>query len=260
MDQLLYGRVFGLPVWVVGLVVIGGGIAAYFLFFRHRSSSSSGTLGQSTQPPIDTSQIDPITGVPWTVEEQTNPNTGLPNYYNNTGNNGTTGPTAPGTSVTATTRGRQIGGLTGSYDAANPQGIPLDVAPGQYESGGFIPYGAQLTITGGPVQGPANNPQLGITTWYPVSYAGQSGYVSAYDLAGYANQTGGFQQPQRGGPINYAGAQAPTAASPNTVYPMAGGGYVSPKDLNGAPHGGAHGPYQPTDFWPIMMDMPVERK
>lgn len=84
----------GIPVWAWGLIVGGAGVGL-FLFIRSQQSSSSGsTLGSSggNNGSIDTSQIDPNTGIPYTIESDINPATGLPAYY---GGPGVTSP--PGT-------------------------------------------------------------------------------------------------------------------------------------------------------------------
>ena len=89
MNNLLTKSIGGLPAWAWALIVGGGGIAL-FLFIRHQrgGGGASGALGQNSNasaPAIDTSQIDPYTGVPYSIEGATNPATGLPAYYGGPG-------------------------------------------------------------------------------------------------------------------------------------------------------------------------------
>lgn len=89
MKELLSRDIGGLPAWAWGLIVLGGGIGLFF-FIRRQSGSSgstSGALGQNSSSAAapDMSQIDPNTGIPYSIESQTNPATGLPAYYGGPG-------------------------------------------------------------------------------------------------------------------------------------------------------------------------------
>lgn len=238
------------PVWVWGVgVALGLGVVWYV---RTRSSASSsnsggpGTLGSTPSgqqmPQYDYSGIDPFTGVPYTIEEQVNPNTGLPNYYN---------PQNPSTGggQQATIRARNTSGVTSQYDTSTPQGVPFDVSPGQYESEGWVPYGAVVTISGAAVQGPSNfqhgTPQeqaVGSNVWYPIQYNGQSGYVSAFDLAGYSPSNGVQSGPSSIGLPSNPGGSPPLPANP-------------PNPPGGIGHSVGGGSSQATPWWPVMTDL-----
>lgn len=105
LGEFLRRPIAGMPAWVWLIVVVGGGVAvAIFIRRQGSSNSQSGTLGSNPggqQAPGDYSQIDPYTGVPYTIESQINPNTGLPAYYggpgvdNNNAGSQISGPPAP---------------------------------------------------------------------------------------------------------------------------------------------------------------------
>lgn len=79
--SFLTRRVFGMPLWLVGGIVIIGGVALA-LYIRGRNQTPSGqALGQSGSTGIGDPNIDPNTGVPYSVEDAIDPNTGLPAYF-----------------------------------------------------------------------------------------------------------------------------------------------------------------------------------
>jgi hypothetical protein len=83
--------------WLVAIVV-GGGVAWYFMRQSGSTSQTGSSNGTANAGLPDT--IDPLTGVPYAVEQAINPNTGLPAYYGgagvtNTGTNGGTTSTNP---------------------------------------------------------------------------------------------------------------------------------------------------------------------
>ena len=90
--EFLQRQIGPFPVWAWGLIVIGGAIVGYIIIKKYTSSTAQNgantggsTLGgnpsgQGGSPSLP-SEIDPLTGVPYTVEEQVDPNTGIPFYY-----------------------------------------------------------------------------------------------------------------------------------------------------------------------------------
>ena len=203
------------PLWA--WLGIGAAGVAVALFLRGRSSSSGGAsaLGSSaaSQSSVDTSQLDPYTGVPYSIESATNPATGLPAYYGSgqtvdTTGNGQPIPPAPKPTPTPTptptpkpvptptptphpaaphVRARGSNPAYYGWDKNEPQGVPLRKTP-QGGSAGYAAYGSNLTITGPGVQGTSNTPKgvPGSTLWYPV----QGGaYISASDVVMPAAQT-----------------------------------------------------------------------
>ena len=106
LRSLLTKNMGGLPAWAWALLVGGGGLALFLFIRRQRGGGGggqSGALGANAagqQQPIDTSQLDPYTGVPYSIEGATNPATGLPAYYGGPGVDQTTPPTSPPTPPT----------------------------------------------------------------------------------------------------------------------------------------------------------------
>jgi len=105
IKTLLTGKLFGIPNW---LLILGGGIGLAFIVPRFLGKSgankdnaglgnSPGTGGSATTDP----NLDPLTGVPWSVENAIDPETGLPYYATlfgpkaNAGNAGVGGPPPP---------------------------------------------------------------------------------------------------------------------------------------------------------------------
>lgn len=85
-------------VWIAAIVL---GITGYFLWqrFKGNSSADSASSNAGTSQAANDPNIDPNTGVPYNIESQIDPKTGLPAYYSNPGN------TNLGTSTTPTTTG-----------------------------------------------------------------------------------------------------------------------------------------------------------
>jgi hypothetical protein len=101
----------------------------------------------------------------------------------------------PAPAETGTIRQRMTSGVTAKYDKPNPGGVPFRSTPGGAVLS-TVPYGAQVTITGTPVQGPdnfgsKNDPQhAGSTLWFPIKQGNTSGYISAYDIVNVLTKAG----------------------------------------------------------------------
>lgn len=82
---VLQERIMGLPVWGWGLIILGGIAVAVWVLPKLGlggiGGATGGTTGQTTSGGISDPNIDPVTGVPYSVEEAINPATGLPAYY-----------------------------------------------------------------------------------------------------------------------------------------------------------------------------------
>ena len=64
------------------------------------------------------------------------------------------------------------------------QGVPLRDSPaGSGNILAYVPWGSSVNISGAAVQGTPNT-QGGSSSWLPVNYGGQTGYISALDLVG----------------------------------------------------------------------------
>lgn len=91
------------------------------------------------------------------------------------------------TSPSVTVRAPATTGPTVGYDQNHP-GVPIFSSPGGPQIG-TVPFGSSVGTTGPSVQGPGN---LGSNAWWPVSYAGQTGYLSGYDVSGVASSSTGI--------------------------------------------------------------------
>ena len=161
--DFLQGEIGGLPKWAWGLIVIGGGIGLY-LFIRHQQGGgASSALGQQAATPIDTSQLDPYTGVPYNIESSTNPATGLPAYYGGPGVDPATQTPTPtptptpssGNKVTTTTGSQNLQQYAAAY-GTTPSNIYYNnlnswlKSPGNYQKylTAPIPAGKSLYLAG----------------------------------------------------------------------------------------------------------------
>ena len=181
--NILQTTVFGIPVWMIGLVV--GGVVL-FLVIRSRNSSSTGALGQNTSTAAPDPNIDPLTGVPYSVEEATNPATGLPAYYGGPGTDGNPPPPATpggggGTPSTVTIRARQTSGPLATWDQAHT-GVPIRSDASQATQIGLAPFGSVVTTSGPAIAGGTDN---GSNQWFPIQ---GGGYISAVDIQSGAMQ------------------------------------------------------------------------
>lgn len=169
-------KLAGLPIWAWGLIALAGvGVGIYFL---KRGSSASNTPASSS-PAADTLNTTPTSEqVPNTTGDQVYivaPPTPVPPTTTGTSDTGT--PTS-----TAQIRGKQTSGPLATYDnAPDRKGVPLRSSAGGSVSS-EIPWGTSVNITGAAVSGGATGG--GSSVYMPVSWNGQSGFVSALDLIG----------------------------------------------------------------------------
>lgn len=98
----------------------------------------------------------------------------------------------------AGTPGTGSGGGTGPLTATIRNKTPVDSASGKEtsvplfgdvhttHSSGHIPFGTQVTVTGPAVSGrttTSKNGKFTSSTWYPITWNGQNGFVVSYDLS-----------------------------------------------------------------------------
>lgn len=176
-------KIAGLPLWSWGLIVIAGVGIGWFILRKQQQATSA-----AAQPPAAQALNDQI---PSSVQV---PNTTGDQVF-------LVPPTAPTTApTTGTTDGsaqqtltiRQPGKAPG-YDQNNA-GPPIWSSPGQ-NAIGEIPWGSTVTVTGIPVSGPSNTGQPGGSNiYYPVTFQGNSGFVSRFDLVGVGS--GGPRAPR----------------------------------------------------------------
>jgi len=142
---------------IVGISVLAIGIAVY-IHYKNTSSSS----GSSSSTPVTTARGAVSTG-------------------------GGTSSSSSGSSTTSPALSGLVRALRpgDTYDASH-SGIPVTSSPGS-NNVFVIPYGAQVSVLGNPVTGPTS-PQ-GTNAYYQVSYNGQTGYVSSFDLPTVYQQT-----------------------------------------------------------------------
>ncbi len=201
----------GLPNWAWVLVVVGG-VGAAILVPKFFGGKSTGTSDQTSTDQTNPSNpnttglgmaIDPGTGLPYAVEGLVP--SGNP-YGSNTGNldfsslNQLLQQTIKSETNNLSqatigyVRGRFNQTQTHAYDLATPQGVPIRDASGNIL--GYQAYGSAINITGNPqtfngrtnFAVTKNTPAgSGSSEWLPITYNGQTAYISAYDLTGYQN-------------------------------------------------------------------------
>lgn len=164
------------PNWV-WLLIIGGGIAvAYFLPKILGGFTGQGQSNAAASPfPVIPQGDVPV----------------LPGGY---GVVTTPGGTLAGYGPTGSTNQQQTGTIRASTNAGYDLthiGVPLTSQADNASSIlGYIPFGTGNIQVEGLFNGPPS-PQ-GTTTYYLVSYSGQSGYVSSYDMPSVTSQNTNF--------------------------------------------------------------------
>lgn len=152
----------GLPVWAWGLAA-GGGLFLGWYFLRKTSGSPSPAPAPSAASQSLTDNPPPNNGSgTGTITQMLN----------------------------AMVRGK------GQVDSTNSVGVPLRLSPTDYTVVGQIPFNAQVQI-GPPTNGQNNfsdGTSGGSTLWYPVTYGGASGWLSAYDIGSILGQWQGASQ------------------------------------------------------------------
>lgn len=231
-------------VWA-GAAVAAGTIVYFVYKRRQTaaSASKSNTQSAASQSATDTVNgytVDSMAGLPYGSESggynyQAGPVDNYPGGYSETSVNGSNVPivpsgvnpiydsngnlvgfqspstqpvtspsAAPKPTETGTIRKRQTSGVTASYDKGSPSGVPFRTTPGGATMQ-YLPYGAPVSITGTPVQGPDNfgkdATHAGSTLWFPVQSGNSKGYVSAYDVVNVvtSGQGGGGIPDDEGG-------------------------------------------------------------
>lgn len=151
----------GLPVWAWALAAGGGLLVGWFFLKKSGSSAAPAAPAAASQ-----------------------------SFSNNPPpNNGSGGGTITQT-LNAIVRGK------GGIDSGTAVGVPLRLSPTDYTQVGQIPFGAQIQI-GAPTNGQnnfADSTPGGSTLWYPVTYGGASGWLSAYDIGSILGQWAGASQ------------------------------------------------------------------
>ena len=166
--NFLQGRIFGLPVWLVGGLALGVGVVVYIVVRRRNAASSTGgALGQNTTATPPDPNLDPNTGIPWSVEEAIDPNTGLPVYMTllNQGNGmggGQSGSTSGGTMQGGPAGPPQPSPVTPPGPAGPPQAAPSSLTTSATAAGGQTvqPSGRPGPV-GPPIPPPGTAPGTG---------------------------------------------------------------------------------------------------
>lgn len=175
------------PWYVWAGAAAGGGVVLFVLVKQHMAASASSAASNTTSSqtsqasnPLSGYDLSSMAGLPYGYED------GYPS-----GNP----PPPPTTTIQQQLEGliraKETTGPYASYDKTH-SGIPLRNAPGGTQLS-LVPFGATVAVSGSAVTGPMNS-QSGTDDWYPVTYGGQSGYVSSADLANIFQQ-----QAQTGG-------------------------------------------------------------
>lgn len=210
----LMKNIAGIPTWGWGLIILIGGVGAYFITKHNAPPPSASNAANSTPPADGLNPTYPTTG--YSVDAHGNvvdangniisasqspyptipqgqvpvlPPGMCPNYdasgnvisFSPCAPTPTPPPTQQPTTKTAVVRSRDVQGPTKGYDQRFPQGVPLRATPGGKQVG-FAPYGSPIQISPTPVTGLGNfSAQGGNFTWFKTA---QGTYISAYDLQG----------------------------------------------------------------------------
>ena len=244
----LQGTISGIPVWV--WIIAGGAVVVGIVWWMRRQQSGttgSGVLGQNTTATATPDpNIDPYTGVPYSIEEATNPATGLPAYYGGPGVdqnlNGLTGPTpsvqqpAPPAPTLVPGLGRYPNDPTHPFPPApvvqQPPATPQLSQPGPLASDNPSGIGQDVTVT---QQGQT---LLSLSNGDPTL----AGYALNYNRSFLQQSAQAFGQP---GTIT---TQTPLNVG-QTIYLPYRPGPAMGRAV------GSGGPYQATPFWPDMTDL-----
>ena len=187
----LRGRTFGIPN-VALLAAVAFGIYWFFIRGRTGAKAPSGTspTGQAT--------TDYSLGYAQGIQAS------MPGGV-------TQGPSAPQILSIRQSHADDPNAPTAQWDKTF-RGVPIRPRPGPVGFIGLVPFGSTIQATGQPVQGDNNlgspaspsgptassaTPQQGVSTWWPVGYAGAIGYLSAYDVSGQGQPGVGVGGPSR---------------------------------------------------------------
>jgi hypothetical protein len=235
--QLMSAKLGPVPVPLVIITVVAG--VGYLIYKRNKASSGGNQgLGNNGTPPDP--RIDPTTGVPWDIENQINPNTGLPNYYGgpgidtgaNAGASGSGGPIneiPPGPTGPASPYPGSPGPIGPTGPASPYPGSPV---PGVIQLHGYRP-GDPVPAAGAPI--PGNFPKRGVR--------GGSGNPVAFE-----------KMP----PIPVV---SPPPGSPGTPGSPSGGGMPTSPGVGGLPGGLPYSPgVEPPGSGPFPMRWPYQSR
>lgn len=205
----LMKNIAGIPTWGWGLIILIGGVGAYFITQHNAQAptNAANVPATSTTPAYPTgTSVDSNGNV---VDANGNILSGLPSpyptipqgqlpilppgmcpNYDASGNVISFSPCAPTptptqqpTTKTAVVRARDITptSRTRAYDLNHPGGVPLRDSPGG-KTIGLAPFGTPIQISATPVVGAPNFKTGGASlSWFKTS---TGSYISAYDLQG----------------------------------------------------------------------------
>lgn len=168
IKQLLNKDIGGLPAWVWGIAGLGGIGLGYYFYSRAKSGSSTSTTDTTT--PV--SPAIPDIGTP------VGPSAGNQQPTGATINIGV--PATPTNWLTSIILANHP--VNEYASAGTPGGLPDAVI-------GTIPANSTVQATGPEVVGAWNIPN-GSELWYPVTYNGIPGFVSAYDVVNSSTTIG----------------------------------------------------------------------
>lgn len=214
MKEFFLKKFGGLPVWAWALIGAGG-IGAGILLIRWQQSkgtpASDTTLTSQSTPDLTTGNTGQETAAANTVGDngiinnpfpETNVNgsqvpvvpPGYTPVYDNNGNIVGWAPTSANSSNTGSSTGTGFTATTIMIRGKTPvdpvdgkqTSVPFWSSPGGSKMGS-IPFGSAIQQIAAIISGPVNKSASGAyqsSQWYPVSYGGQTGYVSAIDVGG----------------------------------------------------------------------------
>lgn len=187
VSGVLQTKIAGVPVWVAGLVIVGGVLVV-------RQLGIFPGFGQNSPSGVATT-----------------PNQGIPSGFVPASEVGISAP-----SPSPATASQPFLGMIGPQPAGyNAPGVQYFSSAAPTNTLGYIPWGASFNITGPPVQGAAQLDHPGgsaSTTWYPISFQGQTGWLNQIAIGSYS----GTPPVGQGG----AGAGSKTAVLMHHGHPL----------------------------------------
>jgi hypothetical protein len=138
LTDVLGAHVGPVPVWLI----VGAGAVAVAVFAPKLFNKSASTLtGSNTSgAAVMDSNVDPTTGIPYQIEQQSNPQTGLPNYYNQPGFGLPTNYGAPPSATPAATTDPYAAQKTNAINQWEAHtGHVWNGPPGSYPAGWIAP-------------------------------------------------------------------------------------------------------------------------
>lgn len=172
--------------WLVGGALVLG--VAYYIYVKNSGQSYNAAIDPNTGMPVGATSPDQLWGSQLDADMQQmmsfqNQLIGILQQQQQQGSGSGSGsnppPNPPPPKLGLPDRVRNTIKTWDSKRKNGSRGVPLDSSAGSGLEA-YIPYGANLTVTGPAVHGPKTTHGKGL--YYPVSYGGMTGFVNSIDL------------------------------------------------------------------------------